>query len=274
MNRLQKIWPEDKTELMSKRLNNEVAIVTGGADGIGRAIVKMFCEQGAKVCIADLNAKLGEPLADELSAKGFDVLFVNTDVGNSTNVSHMVSQTVETLGAPTILINNAGWIPITEDPLEATDDLWDKLFQCNLNGMWNCSRAVIPYMQACGRGSIVNLGSVHSHQIVKGHFPYAVTKHAVIGLTRSLAVEFAKDKIRVNTLCPGMVETPTAFKVWSEMDDPEGVRQAVANLHPLKMNAAPEDMAYAAVFLASQESRFMTGQDLVIDGGRSALYHD
>ena len=259
---------------MSNRLESEIAIVTGGADGIGRAIVEMFCHEGAKVCIADLNSKLGEPLAKSLTEQGYDVIFEQLDVGSKDDVTNMVNATSKLLGAPSILINNAGWIPITPDPLDASDDMWEKLFRCNLDGMWNCSRAVIPYMQSTGRGSIVNLGSVHSHQIVKGHFPYAVTKHAVIGLTRSLAVEFAKDKIRVNTLCPGMVETPTALKIWGKMEDPEGVRQAVANLHPLKMNGTPKDMAYAAVFLASQESRFMTGQDLTIDGGRTALYHD
>ena len=259
---------------MSKRLKNEIAIVTGGADGIGRAIVEMFCEQGAQVCIADLNNELGSTLANELVLKGYDVIFATTDVGDKRQVAKTVKATVNALGKPTILINNAGWIPITPDPVQVDDDVWDRLFKCNLEGMWNCARAVIPHMQDGGHGSIVNLGSVHSHKIVKGHFPYAVTKHAVIGLTRNLAVEFAKDKIRVNALCPGMVETPTAFKVWSEMDDPDGIRQAVADLHPLKINGTPEDMAYAALFLASQESRFMTGQDLIIDGGRSALYHD
>lgn len=259
---------------MSKRLGNEVAIVTGGADGIGRAIVEMFCEQGASVCIADLNATLGESLAKHLVDKGFSVIFVKTDVGDVAQVKEMVKTTVEALGEPGILINNAGWIPMTAEPLDAEDDMWQRLFKCNLEGMWNCARAVLPHMINVKKGSIVNLGSVHSHQIVKGHFPYAVTKHAVVGLTRNLAIEYAKDNVRVNTLCPGMVETPTALKEWSEMDDPEGKRKAVADLHPLKMNAQPKDMAYAAVFLASQESRFMTGQNLIIDGGRSVLYHD
>ena len=259
---------------MSKRLENEVAVVTGGADGIGRAIVEMFCEQGASVCIADLNAELGEKLARDLKDRGFKAIFAKTDVGEVSQVEAMVEATSRALGHSTILINNAGWIPMTAQPLDAEDDMWKRLFQCNLEGMWNCARAVLPHMISVKKGSIVNLGSVHSHQIVKGHFPYAVTKHAVIGLTRNLAVEYAKDKVRVNTLCPGMVETPTALKEWSQMDDPEAVRQAVANLHPLQMNAQPKDMAYAAVFLASQESRFMTGQNLIIDGGRSALYHD
>lgn len=259
---------------MSKRLENEVAIVTGGADGIGRAIVEMFCEQGAKVCIADLNAMLGQPLADSLKAQGYDVIFAKTDVGDRAMVEAMVNSTRSALGSPSILVNNAGWIPITDEPLDADESLWKRLFQCNVEGMWNCARAVIPEMKTSGKGSIVNLGSVHSFQIVKGHFPYAVTKHAIIGLTRNLAVEYAKHKIRVNTLCPGMVETPTALKGWSEMENPEAIRAAVAALHPLNMNAEPKDMAYAAVFLASQESRFMTGQSLIIDGGRSALYHD
>ena len=259
---------------MSLRLENEVAIVTGGADGIGHAIVEMFCEQGAKVCVADINVELGEALAKKLTDQGFEAFFTNVDVGNVDQVSAMVEKTTTKYGAPSILINNAGWIPFTAEPLEAEDEMWQRLFRCNLDGMWNCARAVIPHMKTANKGSIVNLGSVHSHQIVRGHFPYAVTKHAVVGLTRSLAVEYAKNKIRVNTLCPGMVETPTALKGWSETEDPEGLRQAVANLHPLQMNAVPKDMAYAAVFLASQESRFMTGQSLIIDGGRSILYHD
>ncbi len=259
---------------MSSRLKDEIAIVTGGADGIGRAIVEMFCAQGAKVCIADINEDLGQELARDLTAKGFDTFFSNVDVGNISQVNAMVEATNTRFGAPSILINNAGWIPMTAEPLDAEDDMWQRLFRCNLDGMWNCARAVIPQMKVANKGSIVNLGSVHSHQIVKGHFPYAVTKHAVVGLTRSLAVEYAKNKIRVNTLCPGMVETPTALKGWSETEDPEGLRQAVANLHPLQMNAVPKDMAYAAVFLASQEARFMTGQSLIIDGGRSILYHD
>lgn len=259
---------------MPSRLENEIAIVTGGADGIGRGIVEMFCEQGAKVCIADINEQKGQALADSLTDRGYAAIFANTDVTEDDKVQAMVEKTGDMFGPPSILINNAGWIPVTPDPLEVSNEIWERIFECNLEGMWKCSRAVIPHMKNLGRGSIVNLGSVHSFQIVKGHFPYAVTKHAVIGLTRNLAIVYAPDGIRVNTLCPGMIETPTAMKMWSKMEDPAAARQAVANLHPLNMNGTPKDMAHAAVFLASQESRFMTGQNLVIDGGRSALYHD
>lgn len=259
---------------MSGRLENEVAIVTGGADGIGRAIVEMFVREGAKVCIADRNADLGKPLAAELTDAGYNVTFEKTDVGVNTDVKAMVAATAAKLGAPTILINNAGWIAFTPDPVDATDETWDAIFKCNVEGMWKCARAVLPFMRAAKKGSIVNLGSVHSHQIVKGHFPYAVTKHAVIGLTKNLAVEYGPEKIRVNALCPGMVVTPTALREWTEAGDAAGIEKAVADLHPLKMNGTPKDMAYAALFLAGDESRFMTGQSLIIDGGRSALYHD
>ncbi|APG62039.1 3-oxoacyl-ACP reductase [Sphingorhabdus lutea] len=259
---------------MPANLDGHIAIVTGGADGIGRAIVELFCEQGARVCIADVNAELAIALADEICAKGQNAFFAQTNIADKDSVNNMVDAVVNKYGPPSILINNAGIIVVTKDPLENSEETWKRIFAINLEGMWNCARAVIPYMKKAKSGSIVNLGSVHSFQIVPGHFPYAITKHAVIGLTRSLAVEYGADNIRVNTLCPGMVETPTALKIWSEMDDPEAVRKAVGDIHPLKRNASPKEMAYPALFLASDESSFMTGQSLIVDGGRSALYSE
>ena len=259
---------------MPASLDGQVAIVTGGADGIGRAIVELFCKQGARVCIADVNEGLAEQLVSELKEEGQQAFFAKTDVTDQASVDAMIADTVSQFGEPNILINNAGIIVVTEDPLKVKDETWKRIFEINVEGMWKCSRAVLPYMKKARSGSIVNLGSVHSFQIVTGHHPYAVTKHAVIGLTRSLAVEYGPLNIRVNALCPGMVETPTAFKVWSELEDPEGTRKAVGDLHPLKRNASPEEMAYPALFLASDESSFMTGQALVVDGGRSAFYSE
>lgn len=259
---------------MAGRLDGQVAIVTGGADGIGRAISRLFASEGAKVCVADVNEDLGRNTCAAIAEAGGQALFVKTDIADSASIVAMVDETVRTLGAPQVLVNNAGYITFTDDPIDATPETWRGIFAVNLEGMWECSRAVLPFMRKAKRGSIVNLGSVHSFQIVSGHFPYAVTKHGVIGLTRSLAVEYGPENIRVNALCPGMVETQTALRGWAAMENGEEVRRLVGDIHPLKRNATPEEMAYPALFLACDESSFMTGQSLIVDGGRSAYYSD
>lgn len=257
---------------MTYRLKEQVAIVTGGADGIGQSIVELFCKQGAQVCIADINEELGIAFQKQLTEDGYNAIFVKTDVSNIESVNAMVTETNETFGAPTILINNAGIIYQTKDLLDVTKDQWDKSMSVNVEGMWNCAKAVLPFMKKSHSGSIVNLGSVHSFNIVPEHFPYAVTKHAIIGLTKTLAVEFGEYNIRVNTLCPGMTETPAAFKWFESSGDAEAARKEMGDIHPLKRNASCEEIAYPALFLASNESSFMTGQSLVIDGGRSVVY--
>lgn len=258
---------------MNSRLNKQVAIITGAADGIGQAIAQLFCQEGALVCVADINEKLGQEVVKSLTDQGGKAIFIKTDVADHESVKHMIKATVEELGEPNILINNAGIIYPNESPLNTTKEQWDKSFNVNLDGMWNCTKEVLPYMQAANKGVIVNIGSVHSFKIVPNHFPYAVTKHAVIGLTKNLAVEFGADNIRVNALCPGMVETPAAFKWFNESEDPAAARKALGDIHPLKRNASCEEIAKPALFLASDDSSFMTGQSLIIDGGRSVVYH-
>ncbi|TMN74121.1 3-oxoacyl-ACP reductase [Pseudoalteromonas sp. S1727] len=259
---------------MSQRLLNEVAIVTGAADGIGKTIAEVFCQQGAKVCVADINESMGQAVANELIAQGYDAHFCYVDIADEASVNAMVGATVNMLGKPTILVNNAALISTGKEVTDVTSDMWRRNFAVNVDGMWHCSKAVLTHMKENGQGSIINLGSVHSYKIVPGYFPYAVTKHAVIGLTKNLAVEFAQYNIRVNALCPGMIETPMAFKTWQDMEDPAAARKAIADVHPLKRNGTTEEVAYPAVFLASNESSFMTGQSLVVDGGRSVIYHD
>ena len=259
---------------MGGRLDGRVAIVTGGADGIGRAISVLFAAEGAKVCIADVNAELGRQAVAEINGNGGRAVYAQTDISDPENIAAMVELTCSQLGEPGVLVNNAGFIAFTDDPVNATRETWRKIFAVNLEAMWECSRAVLPFMRKAGAGSIINLGSVHSFQIVTGHFPYAVTKHGVIGLTRSLAVEYGPENIRVNALCPGMVETTTALNTWAAMENGEEVRKTVGDIHPLKRNASPEEMAYPALFLACDESSFMTGHSMVVDGGRSALYSE
>ncbi|WP_078086107.1 MULTISPECIES: SDR family NAD(P)-dependent oxidoreductase [Microbulbifer] len=259
---------------MSARLQGKVAIVTGASDGIGSAIARLFAAEGAKVCVADIDVERGLALVEELRAAGQQAIFANTDIADEASVNAMVEATREQLGSPDILVNNAALTPMGKSVLDVSREQWQKNFAVNVDGMWHCCRAVLPMMQAAGGGSIINIGSVHSFKIVPDSFPYAVTKHAVVGLTRTLAVEFGPDNIRVNALCPGMVETPNAFKAWEQTEDPEAIRKAIGDVHPLRRNASTEEIAYPALFLASSESSFMTGHSLVVDGGRSVLYHD
>lgn len=259
---------------MTERLKGQVAIVTGAADGIGHAIAQLFCKEGASVCVADINETLGLEVVDSLKQQGHKAIFVKTDIADSKAVAKMVAEVVEQLGSPDILVNNAAIINVGADVLGVSEEQWKRNFAVNVDGMWNCCREVLPYMKEQRSGSIINIGSVHSFKIVPNYFPYAVTKHAVVGLTRNLAVEYGEYNIRVNTLCPGMVETPAAFKAWQATPDADAARAAIANVHPLKRNSSTEEIAYPALFLASHESSFMTGQSLVVDGGRSVLYHD
>lgn len=259
---------------MSARLQGKVAIVTGAADGIGNAIARLFAAEGAKVCVADVDVTRGLALVEELQSAGQRAIFAQTDIAGVASVAAMVEATCTQLGDPNILVNNAALIQTGKDALQVSDDQWKRNFAVNVDGMWNCCKAVLPMMKAQGEGSIINVGSVHSFKIVPQYFPYAVTKHAVIGLTRNLAVEYGQDNIRVNALCPGMVETPNAFKSWEQTEDPAAARAAIGAVHPLRRNASTEEIAYPALFLASRESSFMTGQSLIVDGGRSVLYHD
>ena len=258
---------------MSTRLKDQIAIVTGAADGIGRSIAELFCQEGASVCVADVNEILGEAVVKGLTEQGLNAIFVKTDVSSIDSVANMVEQTVNQLGKPTVLINNAGIIYENKTFLETPTEQWDKSFAVNLDGMWHCCKHVIPYMKEAGFGTIVNIGSVHSFKIVPNHFPYAVTKHAIIGLTKNLAVELGENNIRVNALCPGMVETPAAFKWFAESEDPAAARKNLGDIHPLRRNASCDEIAYPALFIASKESSFMTGQSLIVDGGRSVVYH-
>jgi NAD(P)-dependent dehydrogenase (short-subunit alcohol dehydrogenase family) len=257
-----------------RRIEGEVAIVTGGSRGIGEAIARLFCAEGAKVCIAGINEEEGQSVVKELNELGHEALFVKCDVSDDAQVHIMVKQCDEQFGPPTILINNAGIADISKKALDMTDAQWRRNFAVDLDGVWFCCRAVLPYMEKNGRGSIVNIGSVHSFKIVPEYFPYPVVKHAVIGLTRSLAVEFGTQNIRVNALCPGCVETDICKEIWARCDDPEEERKRVGAVHPLKRNAQPVEIAYPALFLASKESSFMTGESMMVDGGRSVVYHD
>ncbi|MCK1589088.1 SDR family oxidoreductase [Bradyrhizobium sp. 169] len=254
------------------RLKNKTAIVSGAAQGIGLAIATAFVDEGARVALVDIDGRRGREATSALALRGAEVCFVEADVADSTAVDTMVAQATERLGAPNVLINNAG-IVVFRDPLDTTAEDWRHCFAVDLDGVWNCSRAVLPHLLRHGRGDIINIASVHASQIIPKCFPYPVAKHAVIGLTRALAIEYADRDIRVNAISPGYIGTEIVERIFASALDPDKLRAETNALHPVKRIGRPEEIAAAAVFLASDEARFLTAQNIVIDGGRSVVFH-
>jgi NAD(P)-dependent dehydrogenase (short-subunit alcohol dehydrogenase family) len=250
-----------------------VAIVTGGAQGIGLAIARCFLAEGARVVIADINGVGGTAVTRELAEQGADVTFIPVDVTDPSSVGSMVDSAFEQRGQIDVLVNNAG-IALFRDPLATTEQDWRRCFAVDLDGVWACTKAVLPHMVAQGRGDIINIASVHSFKIIPHCFPYPVAKHAVIGLTRALAVEYAPRNIRVNAIAPGYIDTAIVAGLMEAADDPVAARVKVDALHPVNRIGKPEEIGWTATFLASDEARFLTGQCLIVDGGRSILFHE
>ena len=253
---------------MPRRLQGKVAIVTGAGQGIGAAIARCFAAEGARVVVAERNGETGAALAAETGGH-----FIQTDVTNAVEVTAMARRVRTEVGVPDILVNNAG-INVFHDPLATSDAEWRRCLSVDLDGVWQCCRAVLPAMLDAGQGAIVNIASTHSFKVIPGCFPYPVAKHAVIGLTRALAIEYAARGIRVNAIAPGYIETPIAAEYWATFPDPAAERRRVEHLHPPRRIGRPEEVAWTAVFLASDEAPFINAETIVIDGGRSVLYHD
>jgi len=258
---------------MAHRLQGKTALITGAAQGIGFSIAQCFAAEGARVALVDVKAEEGKAAAEKLKAQGADAIFEYVDVGDQSSVERMSARVVERLGAADVLVNNAG-IAVFRDPLEMSGSDWQRCFSVDLDGVWYCCRALLPHMLTKGKGDIINIASVHSFKIIPHCFPYPVAKHAVMGLTRALAIEYADRNIRVNAIAPGYIGTEIVEKIFAGAPDPEELRRKTNELHPVKRIGWPEEIAWAAVFLASDEARFMTAECLVIDGGRSALFHE
>jgi NAD(P)-dependent dehydrogenase (short-subunit alcohol dehydrogenase family) len=258
--------------MTSSRLCGKVAIVTGSTLGIGAATARLFVREGAKVVLnSHLHDDAAEAIQDELGAE--NSLFVKADVADSQAMQHLVDTAVAHFGKIDILINNAGMNAFF-DPLKMTQEQWQRCFAVDLDGVWNATRATLPHMLAQCGGAIVNIASVHGHKIIPGCFPYPVAKHALIGLTRSLGIEYAAYGIRVNSISPGLILTEAIEKWLASSLDPHAEQQRQAALLPCKRIGKPEEVAYTALFLASDEARFINATDILIDGGRSQLYHE
>ena len=246
---------------MSGRLQDKVAVVTGAASGIGAATARLFASAGAIVVGLDRNAT---------TSTDDGVTHHVCDITDAAAVDAAITEVLAAHGRIDVLVNNAG-ADVFSEPLSLTAEDWERCLSLNLKGAWHLCRAVLPAMLAQGAGSIVNIASVHGHKIIPGAFPYPVAKHALIGMTRSLGIEYAARGVRVNSISPGLILVPR-IEAWFERE--AGARERQTELLPTRRIGSPEEVAYTALFLASDEARFINATDILIDGGRSQIYHD
>ncbi|HEY0956484.1 MAG TPA: SDR family oxidoreductase [Roseateles sp.] len=252
------------------RLQGKVALVTGATQGIGKAVARLFVAEGAKLIVNDLRATpQSEALLAELGEA--NAMFAAADIADEAAVNAMAAQGAERFGPINVLVNNAG-MNVFSEPLAMTTAQWQRCFAVDLEGAMHCCRAVLPGMLAAGGGSIVNIASVHGHRVIPDSFPYPVAKHALIGMTKALAIQYAARNVRVNSISPGLILSERVVE-WLESLPPEDAQRQV-DLLPTKRIGEPIEVAYTALFLASDEARFINAADILIDGGRSQLYHE
>lgn len=250
-------------------LEGKSAIVTGGGNGIGRAIALLFADQGAKVLVADIEDEAGSSVVDEINQKGGDAVFHHTDIANESSAESAIQSAVAAFGTVNILINNAAAFVFGKVEDVTTAD-WDRVLGVNVRGPANCVRAVLPVLRDNGGGSIVNLASVSSFIAQPEFIPYNASKGAVLQLTRCLALDLAVDNIRVNAVCPGTIHTRATETHINAL----GLNREQALIEfgedsPMKRVGKPEEVAQGVLFLASDAASFITGEHLVIDGGAS-----
>ena len=250
---------------MVGRLAGKVAIVTGGSTGIGKGIAELFLKEGANTVICSRSLENIQKVASDISSDNAEVMALVCDVSRSDEVKDMVRKTVEKFGKLDILVNNAGMNPAREATLvDLTEEEWEQYFSINAKGTWLSSKYSIPELQKAGGGSIIMISSISAHigQNLVGC--YNSSKAAQEGLVRSMAMDYGKDKIRVNCICPAWVMTDRTREVREKMID------EIKKMHIIERPGTPEDIAWAAVYLASDESTWVTGASFAIDGGYMA----
>jgi NAD(P)-dependent dehydrogenase (short-subunit alcohol dehydrogenase family) len=251
---------------MAGRLDGKVAVVTGGCSGIGLATVRRFAQEGAKVVVGDLDDTAGEALADEIGGA-----YVHCDVADKDDVDRLFATAKERFGRLDIAFNNAGISPPEDDSILDTDlEAWRRVQEVNLTSVYLCCKAALPYMLEQGSGSIINTASfVAVMGAATSQISYSASKGGVLSMTRELGVQFARNGIRVNALCPGPVNTPLLKELFAK-DEERAARRLVHV--PMGRFGEPEEMANAVLFLASDESSFMTASTFLVDGGISGAY--
>ena len=253
---------------MPQRLQGQHVLVTGGARGIGEAIVEKSLREGAKVSFVDVEIAAAETLVERLGV-GDRLIFRKADIRSAEEIGRAVAEARAALGPVTGLVNNAGRNSYA-DPIAMTEAQWDDVFSVDLKSAWLVARAVLPEMIAARRGSIVNIASLHADMTYPGMFPYAAAKSGLVGLTRSLALEMGPHQVRVNALSPGYTETSLVSDFF-ERSDP-ALRAKVLEVHPMGRMAQPLEIANCVAFLLSDEASFVTGANWRVDGGLGARF--
>ncbi|HEV3462691.1 MAG TPA: SDR family NAD(P)-dependent oxidoreductase [Actinomycetota bacterium] len=248
------------------RVEGKVAVVTGGASGIGRATARKLAAEGARVGIADVDEAGGERVAAGIRDAGGDAFFRRTAVRSLAEVEAVLAEAVDRHGRLDVLVNNAA-ISVAGSAGEMAEEDWARVIDVNLSGVWRGLRAAIPRMLAQGGGSIVNLSSVQAHVGFLGWSGYAASKGGIDALTRQAAVEYARAGIRVNAIVPGTIMTEMNEAIMRESADGDAVMAGWVAMHPMGRIGQPEEVAAAIVFLASDEASFITGELLRVDGG-------
>lgn len=254
---------------MPNRLKNKIAIITGAARGIGAKSAELFATEGAAVAVWDVNTERGQQVVDQIISANGTAIFCQCDVTDSKQIENATTQVTSQLGTPNVLFNNAGIAVVGElEQISETD--WDRQYAVNVKSIYLVSRAIIPLMREIGGGSIINMASESAYVGFPMHPAYTSSKAAVVHLSRSMAVRYAEDHIRVNSLCPGTINTELYQEFIAQQDDPDAVNKEIEDMHPLGIGE-PEDIAWAAVYLASDESRYMTGAPMLVEGGILSL---
>jgi NAD(P)-dependent dehydrogenase (short-subunit alcohol dehydrogenase family) len=253
------------------RLAGKSAIVTGGAVGIGRACVERMAQEGAKVAIFDILESKGSALAAELSARGHEVAFWNVDVADEVAMKAAIEAAAAHFGGLHVLVNNAGISGSPKPTDQVTEAEWDQVQAVNVKGVFFGTKHAIPYLRAAGGGSIINLSSIAGLVGVGGIAPYHASKGAVRLMSKNDAITYAPEKIRVNSIHPGYIWTPMVENhLRATSDNLESAKAAAGSVHPIGHMGEPDDIAWAVVFLASDEAKFVTGAEIAIDGGYTA----
>ncbi|ELR71105.1 3-oxoacyl-[acyl-carrier protein] reductase [Fulvivirga imtechensis AK7] len=247
---------------MDKIFENKVALVTGGAFGIGKATAILFARKGAKVAVADWIED--SETIDIIKKEGGEAIFIKCDVSKPADVAEMVNKTVKAFGRLDYAVNNAGIEGVNAPVHECTEENWDKTININLKGIWLCMKNEIPVMLKQGKGAIVNIASIAGLVGFPGLPAYVASKHAVVGLTKTAALENAKAGIRVNVVCPGVIKTPMVDRVTGK---DKTVEKAYEDMEPVGRMGQPEEVAEAIIWLSSDAASFVTGDAMAVDGG-------
>jgi NAD(P)-dependent dehydrogenase (short-subunit alcohol dehydrogenase family) len=248
------------------KLDRRIAIITGSAAGIGEASARLFAREGARLVLVDLQEELLSKLVEELEKASTIVMDIVGDVSSPLLCKSVIDRTMAQFGRLDILFNNAGMV-LNGSLVECTEEEWHRTLDVNLKSMYLMCRAAVPVMRRQGGGTIINMSSIAGSAGVANRGAYSVSKAGVIGLTKSLAMDFVKDGIRVNCICPATVDTPSLRQRIADSPNPEEARRAFVARQPMGRLGTPQEIAAMALFLASDDSRYMTGQAIIMDGG-------